>query len=217
MIETAQDILNDVFHHHHNKAHNHDLRYTLKLTFKKTTFGCSKPIHIPTNNNQIHDFTIIIPTNTKNNNTKTFKNKNKPNKNKTNTNNLHIHLQITDHAIFHHNNLNIHSEHTINFPQTTLNTILEIATLNNPIKIQIPNNTQPNQMFRIHNQNIPQTTNKTTPRGDHLITIQITVPTELSPHQRQLIKKLTQVNNELSDDETPRKHLLDRVLSLLKK
>jgi len=38
---------------------------------------------------------------------------------------------------------------------------------------------------------------------------------ELSPRQRQLIEELAQVNGELPGGESPRKRLLDRVLSLL--
>jgi len=47
------------------------------------------------------------------------------------------------------------------------------------------------------------------------VTVQIAVPTELSPRQRQLIEELAQVSGELPGGEVPRKRLLDRVLSLL--
>jgi molecular chaperone DnaJ len=70
-------------------------------------------------------------------------------------------------------------------------------------------------VFRIRGRGIPQAAGKTAPRGDHLVTIQIAVPTELSPRQRQLIEELAQVNGELPGGESPRKRLLDRVLSLL--
>jgi molecular chaperone DnaJ len=81
--------------------------------------------------------------------------------------------------------------------------------------MRIPEGTQPGQVFRIRGRGIPQASGKTSPRGDHLVTIQIAVPTELTARQRALIEELAQATGELSAGEAPRKRLLDRVRSLL--
>ena len=94
--------------------------------------------------------------------------------------------------------------------------VVEIETLDGPIKMRIPDGTQPGRMFRIRGRGIPQAAGKTAPRGDHLVTIQIAVPTELSPRQRQLIEELARTAGEPAAlSGAPRKGLLDRVRSLL--
>jgi DnaJ-class molecular chaperone len=215
VVEAAQDILNDVFRRRRGKARGRDLRYTLELTFEDAAFGCSKPIQIPTADGPVRDFTVVVPAGTKDGGTKTFKGEGEPGKGGAGAGDLHIHLRVADHPVFRRDGLDVRSEHIIGFPQAALGAVLEITTLDGPIKMRIPDGTQPGQVFRIRSRGIPQAAGKTAPRGDHLVTIQIAVPTELSPRQRQLIEELAQASGELSGGEAPRKRLLDRVLSLL--
>lgn len=215
VVEAAQDIFNDVFRRRRGKQRGRDLRYTLELTFEEAAFGCSKPIQIPTGEGRSRDFTVVVPPGTKDAGTRTFKSEGEPGKGGAGAGDLHVHLRIAEHAAFRRDGLDVRSEHTIGFPQAALGAVLEIATLDGPIKMRIPDGTQPGQVFRIRGRGIPQAAGKTAPRGDHLVTIQIAVPTELSPRQRQLIEELAQVNGELPGGESPRKRLLDRVLSLL--
>ena len=215
VVEAAQDIFNDVFRRRRGRARGRDLRYTLELTFEEAAFGCSKPIQIPTGDGRTRDFTVVVPAGTKDGGTKTFKSEGEPGKGGAGAGDLHVHLRVADHAVFRRDGLDVRSEHTIGFPQAALGAVLEIATLDGPIKMRIPDGTQPGQVFRIRGRGIPQAAGKTAPRGDHLVTIQIAVPTELSPRQRELIEELAQVNGELPGGEAPRKRLIDRVLSLL--
>ncbi|HEX8108170.1 MAG TPA: J domain-containing protein [Kofleriaceae bacterium] len=215
VVEAAQDILNDVFRRRRGKQRGRDLRYTLELTFEEAVFGCSKAIQIPTGEGRIRDFIVVVPAGTKDGGTKTFKSEGEPGKGGAAAGDLHVHLRVAEHAVFRRDGLDVRSEHIIGFPQAALGAVLEITTLDGPIKMRIPEGTQPGQVFRIRGRGIPQAAGKTAPRGDHLVTIQIAVPTELSPRQRQLIEELAQAGGELPGGEAPRKRLLDRVLSLL--
>jgi DnaJ-class molecular chaperone len=213
VVEAAQDILSDVFRRRRGRQRGRDLRYTLELTFEQAAFGCSKPIQIQTGDGRTRDFTVVVPAGTKDGGVKTFKSEGEPGQG--GAGDLHVHLRIADHAVFRRDGLDVRSEHTIGFPQAALGAVLDITTLDGPIKMRIPEGTQPGQVFRIRGRGIPQAAGKTAPRGDHLVTIQIAVPTELSPRQRQLIEELAQANGELSGGDAPRKRLLDRVRSLL--
>ena len=80
--------------------------------------------------------------------------------------------------------------------------------------MRVPEGTQPGAVFRIRNRGIPHAAGKTAPRGDHLVTVQVEVPTELTARQRELIEELGQSAGETA--VAPRKQrLLDRVRSLL--
>jgi len=215
VVEAAQDLLSDVFRRRRGKQRGRDLRYTLELTFEQAAFGCSKSIQIPVGDGATRDFTVVVPAGTKDGGIKTFKTEGEPGRGGAVPGDLHVHLRVADHAVFRRDGLDVRSEHTIGFPHAALGAVLEIATLDGPIKMRIPEGTQPGQVFRIRGRGIPQASGKTAPRGDHLVTIQIAVPTELSPRERQLIEELAQVTGALPGGEAPRKRLLDRVLSLL--
>jgi len=51
--------------------------------------------------------------------------------------------------VFRRDGLDVRSEHMIGFPQAALGAVLEIATLDGPIHMRIPEGTQPGQVFRI--------------------------------------------------------------------
>jgi molecular chaperone DnaJ len=85
------------------------------------------------------------------------------------------------------------------------------------VKMRVPEGTQPGRMFRVRGRGIPQGAGKTAPRGDHLVHIQVEVPTELTPRQRELIEELARTTGEDAGAPAPPKktRLLDRVRSLL--
>lgn len=65
---------------------------------------------------------------------------------------------------------------------------------------------------------MPQAAGKHAPRGDHLVTVQVLVPTELTPRQRELIEELARSEGQESDPgggPGKKRRLLDRVRSLL--
>src|ERR1700704_604670 len=155
-VEAAQDIFNDVFRRRRGKQRGRDLRYTLELAFEEAAFGCSKPIQIPTGEGRTRDFTVVVPAGTKDGGTKTFKSEGEPGKGGAGAGDLHVHLRVAEHAVFRRDGLDVRSEHTIGFPQAALGAVLEIATLDGPIKMRIPDGTQPGQAFRIRGRGIPQ-------------------------------------------------------------
>jgi molecular chaperone DnaJ len=215
VVEAAQDILNDLFRGRRGRQRGRDLRYTLELTFEQAAFGCSKAIQIPAGDGATREFTVVVAAGTKDGTTKTFRGEGEPGKGGASAGDLHVHVRVAEHAVFRRDGLDVRSEHVIGFPQAALGAVLEIATLDGPIKMRVPEGTQPGQVFRIRGRGIPQTSGKTSPRGDHLVTIQIAVPTTLTARQRALIEELAQSSGELSGGEAPRRRLLDRVRSLL--
>jgi molecular chaperone DnaJ len=70
-------------------------------------------------------------------------------------------------------------------------------------------------VFRIRSRGVPQSAGKNAPRGDHLVHVQVAVPTELTARQRELIEELSRVSGETDAPGPQKKRLLDRVRSLL--
>jgi len=215
VVEAAQDILNDVFRRRRGKQRGRDLRYTLELTFEEAAFGCSKTITIPAGEGATREFTVVVAAGVPSGTVKTFKGEGEPGKGGAAAGDLHVNLRVAEHAVFRRDGLDVRSEHTISFTQAALGAVLDIATLDGPIKMRIPEGTQPGRVFRIRGRGVPQASGKTAPRGDHLVHIQVEVPTELTARQRALIEELAQSTGESPPGGAPRKRLLDRVRSLL--
>jgi len=215
VVEAAQDIINDVFRRRRGKQRGRDLRYTLELTFEEAAFGCSKTIEIPADEGKPREFTVVIAAGVSSGTVKTFKGEGEPGKGGAAAGDLHVNVRVAEHAVFRRDGLDVRSDHTISFTQAALGAVIEIATLDGPVKMRIPEGTQPGRVFRIRGRGVPQASGKTSPRGDHLVHVQVEVPTELTARQRELIEELGQSTGEQRAGGPQRKRLLDRVRSLL--
>jgi DnaJ-class molecular chaperone len=216
VVEAAQDIINDVFRRRRGKQRGRDLRYTLELTFEEAAFGASKTIAIPLADGKTREFTVVSVAGLQDGTVKTFKGEGEPGKGGATPGDLHVSLRVAEHPTFRRDGLDVRSEHTISFPRAALGAVIDVVTLDGPVKMRIPEGTQPGRVFRIRGRGIPQASGKTAPRGDHLVHIQVEVPSELTPRQRELIEELAQVTGEQRGGPGPsRKRLLDRVRSLL--
>ncbi|HEY0986042.1 MAG TPA: J domain-containing protein [Kofleriaceae bacterium] len=215
VVEAAQDILNDVFRRRRGRQRGRDLRYTLELTFEEAAFGASKAIQIPTAEGKTREFTVVTAAGLVDGTVKTFKGEGEPGKGGAGAGDLHVSMRIAEHASFRRDGLDVRSEHTISFTQAALGAAIDVTTLDGAVKMRIPEGTQPGRVFRIRGRGIPQASGKTAPRGDHLVHIQVEVPTELTARQRALIEELAETTGEERGPGAPKKRLLDRVRSLL--
>jgi DnaJ-class molecular chaperone len=219
VVDAAQDMIREMLRRGRGgRQKGRDVRYTLEVTFEEAAFGASKTIHIPQGEGQpVRDFTIVVAAGTKDGAVRHLKGEGEPGKGGGGPGDLHVIVRIADHKLFRRDGEDVHSDHTISFTQAALGAVLDLPTLDGPVKMKIPEGTQPGRVFRIRGRGIPQASGKNAPRGDHLVHIQVEVPTELTPRQRQLIEELARESGDtpaLPPGDKPKK-LLDRVRSLL--
>jgi molecular chaperone DnaJ len=214
VVDAAQDLIDDLFRRRKNKQRGRDLRYTLEITFEEAAFGASKTITIPAGE-KTRDFTVVIPPGTKEGSVKSFKGEGEAGRGGAANGDLNVNIRVAEHATFRRDGVDVHSDHTITFTQAALGAVIDLPTLDGPVKMRIPEGTQPGRIFRIRGRGIPQSAGKNAPRGDHLVHVQVAVPTELTPRQRELIEELSRVSGETDAPEPQKKRLLDRVRSLL--
>jgi len=219
VVDAAQDMIREMLRRGRGgRQKGRDLRYTLEVTFEEAAFGASKTIQIPQGDGQPQrDFTVVVPAGTKDGAVRQMKGEGEPGKGGGGPGDLHVITRVAEHKLFRRDGEDVHSDHTISFSQAALGAVLDLPTLDGPVKMKIPEGTQPGRVFRIRGRGIPQASGKNAPRGDHLVHVQIEVPTELTPRQRQLIEELARESGEqaaLPPGDKP-KRLLDRVRSLL--
>ncbi|MBA3501490.1 MAG: J domain-containing protein [Myxococcota bacterium] len=218
VVDAAQEIINDVFRRRRGKVKGKDVRYTLEISFEEAAFGASKPVMIPASetNPKAREVTVVVAPGVKDGTLKTFRGEGEPGKGGAVAGDLLVMIRVADHATFSRDNNDVRSEHTISFSQAALGSVIDIPTLDGPVKMRIPEGTQPGRVFRIRGRGIPQAAGKTAPRGDHMVEVQVEVPTELTAKQRELIEELARtMSTEISTTTQPRRGLLDRVRSLL--
>jgi DnaJ-class molecular chaperone len=218
VVDAAQEILNDVLRRRRGKQKGRDQRYTLEVTFEEAAFGVSKIIQVPTEEGRTRDFTVVVPAGSKDGTAKVFRGEGERGKGGAAPGDLHVIVRVAEHASFRRDGFDVHSDHTVTFTQAALGAVIDLPTLDGPVKMRVPEGTQPGRMFRIRGRGIPQASGKNAPRGDHLVHVQVEIPTELTPRQRQLIEELSRERGEghaLPPGDPPKKGLMDRVRSLL--
>jgi molecular chaperone DnaJ len=220
VVDAAQDVINDLFRRRRTKQKGKDLRYTVELTFEEAAFGVGKTITLVEAEGappaRRRELTVMIPPGVKDGTVKTLKGEGEAGKGGAASGDLHVMIRIAEHAAFQREGLDVRSEHTISFTQAALGAVIDVATLDGPVKMRIPEGTQPGRVFRIRNRGIPHAAGKNAPRGDHLVHVQVEVPSELTARQRELIEELARALNEQHQlPAVSKKGLLDRVRSLL--
>lgn len=102
---------------------------------------------------------------------------------------LLVTFQVLSDRFFHREGLDIVCEVPINVAQAVLGTRLRVRTLDGKkVMLKIPAGTQPGRKFRIRGQGIE----KNGRRGDQLVAVQVTIPSELTPEQQELLKRFAE-------------------------
>jgi molecular chaperone DnaJ len=102
------------------------------------------------------------------------------------TGDLLVTFQVLPDRFFHREGLDLLCEVPINVAQAILGTRLRVRTLDGKkVMLRIPPGTQPGRKFRIKGQGIE----KNGRRGDQLVGIQNTIPTDVTPEQQESLRK----------------------------
>lgn len=100
---------------------------------------------------------------------------------------LHVLVHVDADALFGRDGRNLTIVVPVTFSELALGVKLTVPTLDDkPVTLKIPAGTPTNKVFRVKGRGVA--TKKGT--GDLLVTVQVTVPTELSKEQRSVIESL---------------------------
>jgi molecular chaperone DnaJ len=222
VMDVVEDVLGDVLRRRRGKARGRDLRYTLELTFEEAALGTTKTINVPEDGSPPvagprREFSVAIPPGTKEGAVRMIKGEGEPGRGGAGAGDLHVIVRIREHASFRRDGYDVLGDAAVTFPQAALGAVVEVPTLDGTVKMRIPEGTQPGRVFRIRGRGIPRGAGKNAARGDHLVRVQVTVPSTLSERQRELIEELGRESGESEPARgAPRsKRFMDRVRSLL--
>jgi molecular chaperone DnaJ len=121
--------------------------------------------------------------------------------------NLYVVLHVKPHRYFTRRENDILLNVNINIAQATLGDEIRVPTLDGDEKITIPAGTQPGTVLRMRGKGAPQLRGSS--RGDQLVILNVSIPTDLDPDQRELVREL---GKTLGSEVTPQagRGFLDR-------
>ncbi len=101
---------------------------------------------------------------------------------------LYLGLKVEPHPFFMRRGDDIHYELPVNIAQAALGDEVEVPTLESKQTIKIPAGSQNGKTFRFRGKGVAHV--KGGGRGDQIVTLSVTTPTDLDDNQQRLFKEL---------------------------
>ncbi len=123
---------------------------------------------------------------------------------------LYVVIYVQPHAQFTRRGQDVVYEAPITFTQAALGDMLDVPILGGTDKLQVPEGTQPGEVFRLRGKGFPDVNGRGKDRGDQLIVVKMQVPLRMSDDQKRLLREFAQASGEkpVHDDE---RGLFDKV------
>ncbi len=120
---------------------------------------------------------------------------------------LYVMLGVKPHKIFTREEDDLHCVVPVSFTQAALGDELEIATLDGPAVLKVPDGTQSGKTFRLKNKGVPHL--NSSGKGDLIVEVRVQTPTKMNKQQKDLLKQLGEIS---SMENAPHSHgIMDRV------
>jgi molecular chaperone DnaJ len=100
---------------------------------------------------------------------------------------LYVHLRVRPHKLFRRENYDLYCEIPITYAQATLGGEIEVPTLEEKVRYNIPEGTQPGTTFRLRGKGIKVLNSNA--KGHLYVTVTLEVPKRLSAEQKELLRK----------------------------
>jgi len=121
---------------------------------------------------------------------------------------LYVVLHVKPSSYFKRDGVNVYTELEISPAQATLGDEITIKTLDGEKQITVPAGTQSSNPIKIKGAGVPHL-GRSTHRGDHIVVVSVKTPTNLSDEEKQLYKKLYEINTGKKHAE--KESLMDKV------
>lgn len=120
---------------------------------------------------------------------------------------LYVMINVKPHKLFIRRGDDLIYEAPISFVQASLGDEIEIPTLEEKVKLKIPEGTQPGSTFRLKSKGIQRI--RGYGRGDLNVLVSVVIPKKLNDKQKEILKNFAKVSGE--DIKQPSKGIIDKV------
>ncbi len=108
---------------------------------------------------------------------------------------LLVSVIVRPHARFERDGNSVLLLQDISYAQAALGAEIEVPTIDGPVKLTIPEGTQPGSTFRLRGKGIPYL--RGSGRGDQFVTVSVKVPKGLTGSQKELLRQFAASMGEL--------------------
>lgn len=105
---------------------------------------------------------------------------------------LYLRINVLPHERFRMEGADLHTEVPVDLYTAVLGGEVVVPTLNGNVMLRIPPETQGGQVFRLRGRGMPKL-GQPTERGDLLVKVQIQIPRNLTPRERELFQELARL------------------------
>lgn len=102
--------------------------------------------------------------------------------------NLYLEIKVKPHKFFRRRDDDVLVDLNINVTQAVLGAEVEVPTVDGKENLSIPAGTQPGKVFTLKHKGIPHV--RANGRGDHLVIVNVDIPTKLNAEQKKLFEQL---------------------------
>ena len=107
---------------------------------------------------------------------------------------LYIYMRVKPHSLFKRDGVNLFCELPISFIQAAVGAEIDVPTLEENEKFEIPEGTQTGTTFKLKGKGIPSLRSKV--RGDIYFTVKVDVPKKLNDKQKEALKQFADAMGE---------------------
>ncbi len=107
---------------------------------------------------------------------------------------LYVEIRIEEHELFERDGFDIHCTIPVSFSQAALGAEIEVPTLEGKVMVNVPEGTQSGRRMRLKAKGIQKLGGYGL--GDQILTIHVETPTKLSGEQREIFKRLAELDGE---------------------
>ena len=112
---------------------------------------------------------------------------------------LFVDVVVKSHPVLQRDGYDLRCQVPVGFATAALGGEIHVPTLTDPIALNLPQGTQPNQTFRLIGRGIKKSENE---NGDLLVTIVIEIPTTLTKKQERLLEKYIDLEKKVLSQES---------------
>uniref|UniRef100_A0A1J3E752 Chaperone protein DnaJ n=3 Tax=Noccaea caerulescens TaxID=107243 RepID=A0A1J3E752_NOCCA len=110
---------------------------------------------------------------------------------------LYVYLDVEDVRGIQRDGINLLSTLSISYLDAILGAVVKVKTVEGDTELQIPPGTQPGDVLVLAKKGAPKL-NRPSIRGDHLFTVKVTIPNQISGGERELLEELASLSDTRS-------------------
>ncbi|AAD55483.1 Similar to DNAJ proteins [Arabidopsis thaliana] len=111
---------------------------------------------------------------------------------------LYVYLDVEDVRGIERDGINLLSTLSISYLDAILGAVVKVKTVEGDTELQIPPGTQPGDVLVLAKKGVPKL-NRPSIRGDHLFTVKVSVPNQISAGERELLEELASLKDTSSN------------------